>query len=510
LSPEKKNELRNADSRQADHVLSFTKEAYKKRKEELKKAGKEDVGAGTAKSRAGEAATHYAIRQIKEGKSIDDIRSALMNIANEKGTFLDKIWVDASLNATVKIIKKYGIDNIDEVVWDTSSGRKLIGTEGHGTSSDMFITTKDGKRIGISLKQSGKVFLSNSGYAKSLDALTSNFSDEEKSKIENVIGSQTHVADTMKHTTNAVAALAGDLKNEFQKSLKEYKSNPKLAEQVFEADYKKYLSILDNFDSLVEKVNSGKRLSGDETKAIARVVGKRTNIYKQRPELYDNLNLADNRLTGRLLNSFNENPKFAMNMKKFIMDKVHITDILDLKHNPNLDEFTTIYGEKPDGAELSKESLLELFGEKAQILYEIKEGFQKAKTPEERKKKAAQVMKQIENSIYIDFKDGARTGEIKIKHEDGKEYPIFTVATRARGIGAAPALEIYQADYMTSALKNKSFDVDNWTPKERVKFLTKLKAEHEQKYADNKGNPEGQKELQDGIRKIDAKLKKGD
>jgi len=116
-------------------------------------------------------------------------------------------------------------------------------------------------------------------------------------------------------------------------------------------------------------------------------------------------------------------------------------------------------------------------------------------------------MKQIENSIYVDFKDGARTGEIKIKHEDGKEYPIFTVAVRARGLGSAPALEIYQADYMTTALKNGSFDIKKWTPKERTKFLTKLKAEYQEKLKDNAGNPTGISEIEQGIKRIDEKLK---
>ena len=503
LSPEKKKELRSADHERADHVLSYTKTEYAERE----KQGKEDVGAGTHESRAGEAATHYAIRQMKEGKSREEIKAVLMEIANKKDTYLDSKWVDAALNATDKIINLFGMENINEVVWDTPFGRELIDTEGHDTSSDMFITTKDGRRIGVSLKQSGKVFLSNNGYAKSLDALIDNLSDEEKTSIKNLIGSQAHNEDIRKHIEGSVGELKGDLSGLFKKTMNDYKKDPDLAKKVFGTNYKDYLKVLDDFDSIAAKIEAGENLKGKEIKALAKVIGKGSEIYDKRPDLYDNMNLADNRATQRLLNEFNENPKFAMNMKRFIMDKVHITDILNLKHNPKLDEFVTIYGEPPDGIDLSKDRLLELFGEKTNKLYEIKEEFQKAKTPDDRKKKAAQVMKQIENSIYVDFKDGARTGEIKIKHEDGKEYPIFTVAVRARGLGSAPALEIYQADYMTTALKNGSFDIKKWTPKERTKFLTKLKAEYQEKLKDNAGNPTGISEIEQGIKRIDEKLK---
>ena len=33
----------------------------------------------------------------------------------------------------------YKYDGIEEVVWDTPAGRALIGSEGHGTSADMFV-----------------------------------------------------------------------------------------------------------------------------------------------------------------------------------------------------------------------------------------------------------------------------------------------------------------------------------------------------------------------------------
>ena len=506
LSDEQKNEMRTTDHKETDKALTFTKEQADAEKKAKKRGEVLGRGLGTPKSRAGEAATHYAIRQLSKGQSLDEIKESLMKIANQKDTFLEKDWVDGALNTTKFIVEKFGIDNIDEVVWDTPEGRKLIGVEGHGTPSDMFITTKDGKRIGISLKKDGDVFLVNDGYEKALPNLLADMSDEDQQKIIDTAGIQTYVKDRNDKIWKTINLLNGEMKNDLNESIKQYKANPEAASVIFGPKYEKYLSILENTDVLVDKVESGKKIKVDEMKAIARVIGRKTSIYEQHPELYNDIKLADNRLISRLLKNFHENPKFAVTLKKSIINKVHVKELLNLEQNPKLNEFMTVYGESPDGVELSKDSLLELFGEKTKKLYEIKEGFEQAKTPEEKKKYSNAIIKNINNNIYIDFKDGARDGVIKIKHEDGKEYPIFTVSTRTRGIGNPPVLEIHQTPYMANALKFKSFDTEKWSPLQRNNFLKKLRKEYEERIKDNAGNPGGQKELIDSIKKIDAKL----
>jgi hypothetical protein len=506
---EQKDRLRNADHEETDKALTFDKEQFAA-EEELRKKGKLlGRGLGTPESRAGEAATHYALRQLKEGKSLDEIKSSLMDIANKKDTYLNEKWVEGALNATKFIANKYKDVGIAEVIWDTPSGTKMIGVKDHGTPSDMFITTKDGKKIGISLKKDGDVFLVNDGYEKALPSLLEGMSDDEKQQIVDTVGRQTYDVDRDNKIKEAMNVLDSEMAGDLEKSIKYYTSKPDEAKKVFGSKYEKYLEMLSD-DTLTNKIKSGEKLKTDEIKAFARVIGRGTSIYKKNPDLYNNINLADNRLVGRLLKNFEDNPKFAVALKKSIIDKVHVKEILNLEQNPKLDEFITVYGEKPDGVELSKDSLLELFGEKTNKLYEVTEAFQKADTPEEKKKLASAMMKNVNNSIFIDFKDGARDGVIKIKHDDGKEYPIFTVASRTRGIGSAPVLEIHQTPYMANALKFKSFDIDKWNPLQRNNFLKKLRKKYEEKIKDNAGNSEGQKELQDGIRKIDAKLKKGE
>ena len=120
-------------------------------KAQAEKKGPKGVGLGTAESRAGEAAVHYAVRELLKGRSIEEVRKNLLTIANDKDRVLNKEWAEAAINTAEWIHDVYG-DDVKEVVWDTPSGRQLIGVEGHGTSSDMFIQTKDGKNIGIALK----------------------------------------------------------------------------------------------------------------------------------------------------------------------------------------------------------------------------------------------------------------------------------------------------------------------------------------------------------------------
>jgi len=504
---EQKDEMRNVDHEETTKALMFTKTEAETEKKTKKSGEVLGRGLGTPESRAGEAATHYAIRQLIAGKNLDEVKNTLTDIANQKDTYLKKEWVNSSLNATKFIVNKYGAENIDEVVWDTPSGRKLIGVEGHMTPSDMFITTKDGKRIGISLKKDGDVYLVNSGYKQALLNLLEGMNEQEKQKITESAGDESYKKDRNEKLQKAINVLDGEMKSTFNTSLKYYKSNIDEAINIFGPNYGKYLDSLDNMDSIVERANSGGKLKTDEIKAFARIIGRGTPIYEKNPDLYNDINLADYRLIGRLLKNFEESPKFAVSLKKFISKRIHISELLNLEQNPKLDEFITVYGESPDGVELSKKSLLELFGEKTTKLYEIKEGFEKAKTPEEKKKYSNEIMKSINNSIYIDFKDGAHDGVIKVKHEDGKEYPIFTVGTRTRGIGAATALEIHQTSYMANALKFKTFDVEKWNPLQRNNFFKRLKGEYEERLKDNKGNPEGIAELQDGIKKINEKLK---
>ena len=64
---------------------------------------------------------------------------------------LNANWVKSAIHTSKWIHEAYS-DDIKEVVWDTPAGRALIDAEGHGTSADMFVKLKNGRRVGISLK----------------------------------------------------------------------------------------------------------------------------------------------------------------------------------------------------------------------------------------------------------------------------------------------------------------------------------------------------------------------
>ena len=72
-----------------------------------------------------------------------------------------------------------------------------------------------------------------------------------------------------------------------------------------------------------------------------------------------------------MLGAFKDNPDVADGFKEFVLEGIHFESILNLDQNPELDGFLTIYGEKPDGIDLSKDSQamsrLKEAGEKAKI-----------------------------------------------------------------------------------------------------------------------------------------------
>ena len=62
----------------------------------------------------------------------------------------------------------------------------------------------------------------------------------------------------------------------------------------------------------------------------------------------------------------------------------------------------------------------------------------------------------------------------KIKHEGPpkQEYSLFTIKSRARGIGAAPTLEMAQTTYMANVLAF-GLDIEKWPDRQRKAFLKK-------------------------------------
>ena len=436
--------LRNNDHQVTDNALT------RKTTDPTEKG----VGAGTNESRAGEAATHKALRMLKEGKSYEEIEEYLMSIANQKDTYLDKSWVKASLSATKSIEQTFGLDNIDEIVWDTPNGKKLINAEGHGTSSDMFIKLKDGKRVGISLKKDGKVFIRNGGYKETMDNLNE-FKD--KTSIEN------YTKDLNKSIVEAVDKMKDD--DNVKNIIDKIKNDPEYRKSLGISD--KYLSRLD--DDFFERVagRSGKR-TGNDVKVLARIAN--SPEYKEtNPEVYQNMRDTDTRHTQRLLGAIGDSSEIENAVKEDVIKGIHIDQILGMDKDMNLDSFITIYGTQPEPSQLNEESIVKMFGgEVEQLLSE----YRKNPTDELRK----QVKDTIKSQIQIDYKDGAKDRVIKIKHEGPppQEYPLFTIKSRTRGIGVSPTLEMAQTTFMANALKF-GLDVSKWPKAQKNAFERSMK-----------------------------------
>jgi hypothetical protein len=473
-SEKEKKKLLQQDRANTDKALSFTKADVERQKAEK---GKKDVGLGTPESRAGEAITHRAMRMLKEGKTYEEIRSELMKIANQKETVLTPEWVDAGIRSTQASLRaigdgdeQKGIDLVEDIVWDTDQGREAIGVGEHGTSADMFVRLKNGDRIGISLKKDGKVFLANKGYSKEMNDFADKLKESgipedqierfmestsieryDESLRENLINSATDISKNKKLSSafaNAVETASQD-----KKTAKDQYIN-----RIEEAG---------GPDEFLKKFTTGE-YKADDVKALSRIC--QFSGDENLTALYEGMRNEDAKMMQRMLGAFKNNPAVADGFKEFVLEGIHFESILNLDQNPEIDGFLTIYGEKPDGIDLSKENLLDLFGSKTKKLYEIDEQWQQTDDPKEKERIRKEIAEEAESKLYIDYKDGAKNGVIKVKGEDGSEYPLFTLQTRSRGIGTSPILEIAQTTFMTNSLKNGSFNVEDWSPKERKNF----------------------------------------
>ena len=92
-----KEEKSKIDHNSADKSLMMTKTEAKAQAKRTKAGEKQNVGAGTPESRAGEAMVHKGLRLIQEGKSLDEIEAEFNKLVNSDDHILNskegKKWV---------------------------------------------------------------------------------------------------------------------------------------------------------------------------------------------------------------------------------------------------------------------------------------------------------------------------------------------------------------------------------------------------------------------------------
>jgi len=448
--PKTKEELEQTDHQIVDDTLVYTKTQAKK--DQDKTGGRKGVGLGTDVSRAGEAAVHKGIRMMMKGDSIEEVYSLLRGVAEEKDTFLTNEWVDAAVSSIKAIKNEVGIEKIETVAWDTDEGRESIGVNTKlETSSDMFVRTKDGKNIGVSLKDSGDVFLANGGWKEQsdnlLDELKSDMPEVEHGQLKEAMDIDTFKENRASSFRNVLNQLGTDGLEQMIKNIQDDSSKP----------IGNYIDKLSDVPSLINKIES-ENLSGDEMKAIAKM------LKVSDKELEQTLRGPEKQLVRDTFDILNSSVEAKRGMNKWILKNMHVFDSLGLNKNlksGGVDEFITVFGTKPDGSTMKEDSIKDLFGSQVsdmliENLKEIKNGNME---PEE-----------LEDYMADRMELDHDTGRINFRHENNLKYPLFYLAGRTRGIGTAPVLEIHSTPMFERSLEAGTFNTDKWSS-EQIKRL---------------------------------------
>lgn len=448
-----------------DTQLHMTK---KKAKQQSKESDTKNVGAGTATSRAGEAMIHQGLRFVQQGYSLDEIENKFNELVNSDDHILNspegKEWVISSISTIKKIDEVIGIDNIKNVSWDTKYGRSAIGvSEILTTSADMFVRTKEGKNIGISLKKTGIVFLNSGGWAtqseKILNSIKSNVPEDVYKNLADAMSITSYKTDLAQRIADTSTTISSEA---IKKSLRKLMREPAVVRRKFLArkNSHKYLEILSNPEKLIRNIelnNSSydkNHLSNNEVMAYTKLL----QMYHKKE--YKHIREVDNELTKRTFDTINQSESAKNGMKDYIVDSMHLMDTLGLNKNlkvGGVDEFLTFYGIEPDGAVLSEPTLITLLGKKFQtILNGVRDGSRKKK----------ELKEIINKAIEIDYTSGI----INFKHENNKTYPLFKMNARSKSIGAAPTMELSQTPFMAHALKQGTFDTTEWDKNSLERF----------------------------------------
>ena len=478
-----KNEKRKKDDNLVDTQLR------------LKKGDEQDKGgAGTPESRTGETVTVWGGKKVKElmgkGKSYEDareeVRQQLLEISKEKNALLTKEWVESGLNCLDWIQENYGLDNIEEIAWDTPEGNDLIGSTGHGTSADMFVKTTDGKKVGVSLKKDFKVFIVNGGFDKKIKEVAEMLGVEVKDLPENIQPGHYNKrrAEVLDKGVPKLDTQKDLIKERFEDALQ----NPESAKKLFGKAYQKRINyiaarkagispdkfkklppeeqkqMVDNLtgDDLFDSLINNPPYKGEDIKVIANIakipeVNKATNLY-------DDLRNLDSEIADNLMNFLNEGENLDK-FKELVSKETHIDDIL-FGSGGALDKLEVLYGE-PGGVSMSPEAVVNLFD-----IGDLYEEYKNADDKGELKKK---IQEQVKNKMVIQREQGKPVIAVRVNNPTPPPaesiLPIFSMATRTKGIGNSNGLEIQQSAFGGLCFKNGNVDIDSWSDKDKTKVV---------------------------------------
>ena len=465
-------------------------------------------GLGTPESRTGETATVYAAKKIKDmippktyQEAREQVRKELLELTNRtktvrqkgrnvvKKALLTKEWVEAGLNCLDWMEKNIGIENLDEVGWDTDEGNELVGATDHGTSADMFVKTKEGKVIGISLKKSMKVFIVNGGYDKKIGDVVELLGMKEGDLPEEATKDYYNTQrDDMVEIANSFMLTNPDVEEKVCAHVDRLTQNPSYREKVFtskalnaredwlrERTGKENIEDItcdDFYDAFIRKGRNQR--TGNDIKMIVSIA-KLPDI-NEATGLYTKLRSLDGLLGDNLMN-FLKKPENESKFKTMVMKETHIEDILFGTEGGALDALEVVYGEKGGGVSMSPQAVSSLFG-----ISDVYARYQDAKGDKKEELKE-QILAEVNKKLVVTKEGGKPVIGVTITSpnpeyppdlpkEKESVLPVFTLATRTRGIGSAPVLEMYQGTFGGLAFKNGNVDIKNWSEKDRGKVIT--------------------------------------
>ena len=334
----------------------------------------------------------------------------------------------------------------------------------------MFIRKKSGQNIGLSLKDSGDVFLANGGWVEQsnnlLNDLENQMPEAEHQQLKEAMNIDTFKENRVLSFQNVLNQLGANGLEQMIRDIQDDESKP----------IGKYIDKLSDAPSLINKIETG-NLSGNEMKAIAKM------LKVSDKELEKTLRNPEHKLVKDSFDVLNSSIEAKRGMNKWILKNMHVFDTLGLNKSlkdGGVDEFITVFGSKPDGSVMKDDSIRDLFGEGVvdllnENLDEIKAG---NATSEE-----------LEDYMADRMELDHETGRINFRHENNLKYPLFYLAGRTRGIGTAPVLEIHSTPMFERSLEAGTFNTDEWSPelKKRLRGDFKKAAQRaDDKLKDNK------------------------
>jgi len=423
--------------------------------------GKADVGAGSDASRAGESAVVYGLQKLVEQSkdpnfnlesALNSLEQELVEITKQKGAMLKRDWVKAAMATTRSLVDRYGLENIEDVAWDTVDGNELIGSTGHGTSADMFIKLKDGKRVGVSLKKDFAVFFMNGGLQDTLNEICGELSEESTQEICGESG-RLSMGAYRKARANRFRDLQQD--EDFREKAIQFYEDCKKNGNCGSLKKKDIVSRLDKLKSALN--NDSEKLSGDEMKILARVadnVGSHEHIK--------NLRNLDNDFMIEMFKVAQDNEEFRDLLKQKVVRGLHLAETLGIGLE-GLDEFVTSFG----GYNLGSENLADYF----LITEEDKEELKQLVSGGD----LDAVERFFMDRIDLSLDDAGGRPIVRFKRSSEKQegraqwVTLSEASARSRGLGTLPAFELGTSKELKYMITHGG-DMTKWSEKVRNAF----------------------------------------